>query len=341
MDTLGGGERYILSIASVLQKKHDVSLFWDDTEIIAKTKNKFLLDLSHISLKQNIFTKSTSLFKRLKKTYGLDYFFYISDGSIPVIAAKHVIPIVQFPVDSLSTKDVVSRLKLVNTSVIVCYSEYVKKFLLNTYSLPVKVLYPAVPKIHAPENKENIILSVGRFTKGNNAKNQRMLIHFFKQNKLHFQKWKLILAGSYLPDDESFVKSLKKDAGNFPVEFHTNISYAQLSRLYGKAKIYWHAAGYGKNLEKNPQYAEHFGISVVEAMSAGAVPVVFNGGGLKEIVNNDTNGFVFNTEAELFKSTKELINDSWTFEKMSQAAKNRAEDFSMEVFSENIFAIIK
>ena len=43
--------------------------------------------------------------------------------------------------------------------------------------------------------------------------------------------------------------------------------------------LFWHAAGLGEDPTTNPDRFEHFGISVVEAMSAGAVPMVYEHGG--------------------------------------------------------------
>ena len=56
---------------------------------------------------------------------------------------------------------------------------------------------------------------------------------------------------------------------------------------YKLAKIYWHASGFGEDLETHPEKAEHFGITTVEAMINGLVPIVIDAGGQKEIVVQD------------------------------------------------------
>ncbi len=56
--------------------------------------------------------------------------------------------------------------------------------------------------------------------------------------------------------------------------FHVDAPGAELADLYARASIFWHAAGLGEDAEDDPNRMEHFGISIVEAMSAGAVPVV-------------------------------------------------------------------
>jgi hypothetical protein len=55
----------------------------------------------------------------------------------------------------------------------------------------------------------------------------------------------------------------------------------------------WHATGYGFDAEQYPAKQEHFGMTTVEAMSAGAVPVVLNTGGQREIVTHGDDGFLW------------------------------------------------
>ena len=85
---------------------------------------------------------------------------------------------------------------------------------------------------------------------------------------------------------KSAVESLRKKTAGSKIEILTDSEFETLQTYYSKAKIYWHAAGFGEDLEKHPDRAEHFGMSTVEAMSAGCVPVVFAGGGQLEIVQS-------------------------------------------------------
>ena len=78
---------------------------------------------------------------------------------------------------------------------------------------------------------------------------------------------------------------------------------------------------------------EHFGISTVEAMSAGVVPLVFAGGGQLEIVSDGVNGVLWNTPDELIAKTFELIKDKQKYSEMSKAAIIRASDFDVAQFS--------
>jgi glycosyltransferase involved in cell wall biosynthesis len=85
---------------------------------------------------------------------------------------------------------------------------------------------------------------------------------------------------------------------------------------------------------------EHFGITTVEAMSAGVVPVVIRKGGQIEIVEEDKSGLFWETEGELIEETKKLVDDSKKLEQLSIGAVERAQMFSQERFKKEILALI-
>jgi glycosyltransferase involved in cell wall biosynthesis len=174
-----------------------------------------------------------------------------------------------------------------------------------------------------------------------NAKKQEMMIEAFKKlTKAGLKNWKLALLGGVLPQDEEFVQKLRKQSKGFSIEILTNISILTLQEYYRKAKIYWHATGFGEDLNNHPEYAEHFGIATVEAMSYGTVPVVINAGGQPEIVDEGKNGLLWNTEEELLKKTNELIENKNEWEIFSLAAKEKAKEFTKEKFCMNVRLLI-
>jgi glycosyltransferase involved in cell wall biosynthesis len=60
--------------------------------------------------------------------------------------------------------------------------------------------------------------------------------------------------------------------------------------------------GYGQDLDAHPESAEHFGIAIVEAMSAGIIPLAFNAGGPREILARCPE-LLFNSLDELREKT--------------------------------------
>src|SRR5260370_621248 len=79
--------------------------------------------------------------------------------------------------------------------------------------------------------------------------------------------------------------------------------------LNGQSAIYWHAAGLGNDDAAHPEQTEHFGITTVEAMAAGCVPVVINKAGQRETVEHGVSGFLWDTPDELQRYTARLIED--------------------------------
>lgn len=341
LDTLGGGERYVAQIAKCLLSEHDISLFWDEKNILIGIKDRFGLDLSGVRVEKNIFSERTTFINRVLSSRNYDAIFYISDGSFPLLLSKSVFPILQFPLTPQSQSALKKKIKFNNIKAILCYSGFVKKSLEGMFPSDVKVVYPPVSIFGRKEGKENIILSVGRFTKENNRKNQEVLIDLFSSHRDEFKGWKLILAGGVLEDDEDFVENLKKKIKSDQIDIFPNTSYEKLVGFYQKAKIYWHAAGYGSDLQTSPKLAEHFGITCVEAMGAGCVPIVFSGGGLVEIIQDGVNGFTWENPKELLQKTQKMIESNESFKMMSSAAENRAKDFSVDKFCQEIDTLIR
>lgn len=335
LDTLGGGERYVLSIAKYFEKDNDVTVFWDN-DLTSEINRKFPFNFKKINFQKNIF-KNGSIVDKRNITRNFDLFFFISDGSIPFLFAKKNFLIFQFPPQGKKLS-FVDMIKLRNIDKVICYSNFVKRYLDKIFKLNSFVLYPSVDMISTKLPKENIILNVGRFTKGVNNKKQEFMIDAF--NKLGNKDWKFILAGSYLSGDKDFVEDLKTKIKNSNVEILESPSFTELSKIYSKSKIYWHATGAGEDINRDPGRAEHFGISTVEAMSAGSVPVVINAGGQKEIVRDNVSGYLWSTQESLVDKTKALIENENLLSKFSEGAKLRASIFSPENFYKNIKLLI-
>lgn len=336
--TLGGGEKYILDIANCLAQDNEVIIFWNDPLIKKEWERRFNINSENINIVKNIFSNKNNLFKRFFQTKDYDLIIYVSDGSIPLLFGKKNILIFQFPIPGIDGKNLINKLKLKKIDSIICYSNFVKSFIDKQYGFASKVVSPYVGSpIVTDIRKENIILTVGRFTKGINTKKQEILIDEFK--KLYDEgitNWKFVLIGSHLSGDEDFIEKLKNKIKKCPISLLTNISYNELSNYYQKAKIYWHAAGFGEDLDRHPERAEHFGISTVEAMGAGAVPVVINAGGQKEIVQDGKNGFLWNSLDDFKEKTRLLIKDSELLKNMSKEAKERSKIFEGDRFCNDL-----
>ena len=85
---------------------------------------------------------------------------------------------------------------------------------------------------------------------------------------------------------------------------------------------------------------EHFGITIVEAMAAGCVPIVHDSGGPIEIVTNDV-GFRWRELPVAARQIVKLTENDQLREKLSAAASARAQQFRPEVFESEIARVLR
>ena len=76
-------------------------------------------------------------------------------------------------------------------------------------------------------------------------------------------------------------------------------------------------------------------------MAAGCVPIVINKGGQKEIIDNGENGLLWEKETELIAKTLKLMDSQEDWQKMSDKAQKKSQDFSEKIFFHKIKEIIK
>lgn len=346
LDSLSGGEKYMLTMASCLSKENEVSLFWEiglEERIKDEALRKLNIDLKEVKFTKNIFDSQISLFSRLLLSKKFDLIIYLSDGSIPIVSSKLILHF-QFPVEwvrqSLST-----RIKLKRVEKSICNSFFTKKHIDKKFNINSKILYPPILLKQRKVKKENIILHVGRFgmdIEGTNYKKQDVMIQAFKEMVENgLEEWKLTLIIGVREEDKEKTEILKKMSEGYPIEIIENIQNNILWDYYSKAKIYWHASGYNENLDAHPEKAEHFGISTVEAMGAGAVPVVINAGGQKEIVEDKRSGLLWDSLEELKEKTLILVRNPNFMNKISANARERAKFFAGERFCKEVNDLIE
>jgi len=206
-----------------------------------------------------------------------------------------------------------------------------------------ELLYPPVT-MQDPGDKQPVILNVGRFfpADGGHSKKQLELVRAFRTLcDQGVRGWTLHLVGGCAADGEAYLSQVRELSRGYPVETQVNVSGDELRRLYGAASIYWHASGLGENPERRPDRLEHFGITTVEAMSAGAVPVVIGLAGQLETVRHGVDGFHFRTLAGLIGLTRMLVDDEAQRAQMSRSATQRARDFAMDAFDRRLHRLVE
>lgn len=221
---------------------------------------------------------------------------------------------------------------------LVSNSRFTRHWVERYWGTDTEVLYPPVT-LHRRAAKEPVILNVGRFfaaEQGHSKKQLELVQAFRRLCDEGVSGWTLHLVGGCAPDGQAYLDEVRAAAVGYPVEMHVNAPGAELAQLYGRASVYWHASGLGEDARRHPDRLEHFGISTVEAMSAGAVPVVVGLAGQLETVRHGVDGYHFRTAADLVALTRLLIDDPSALSRMSASAEARARVFSAESFAQNL-----
>jgi glycosyltransferase involved in cell wall biosynthesis len=331
LDTLGGGERYVLSVAKVLADHEWKVYVQGDQELLKKAQGRFNLDLKKLNITSDI-----------KRGDGYDLCFWLSDGSIPALRARKNILHFQRPFFKVDGKSLINRMKFFRINTVVVNSKFTKSWIDKEYPVNSTVIYPPVDidKFKEKKKLKNIIY-IGRFSQLEQAKRHDVLIEAFKKYcAIYGKTWKLILiGGSDVGRDDEYIENLRKSAYGYPVEIIENAPFKSLKQEVERASIFWSAAGFGVDA-KHPQRLEHFGISIVEAMAAGCIPIVFNAGGHPEIINEGENGYLWNTKQELLSKTYKLSYDDSTMKRLAIQSKVDCQQFSYEQFEKNFLSLI-
>jgi glycosyltransferase involved in cell wall biosynthesis len=226
--------------------------------------------------------------------------------------------------------------------VVAANSPYTARWVEELWGRPATVLPPPV-RLRVGGTKRPVILAVGRFfpNVSGHSKKQLELVEAFRLACARgLEGWELHLVGGCNTSERGYVETVRKAAVGLPVRFHVNARGEDLTELFSVASVFWHAAGLGEDLQTHPDRFEHFGISVVEAMSAGAVPVVYEHGGPAAIVRDSRCGELFATIDQLAAKTVALVRDDARREQLASAARTRAADYAYDRFAERLDALV-
>lgn len=366
--SLGGTEVYTAMLAEVLAASHQVEIIHHQSTLQIEQLAKFAgtnLDgvrlvyqpgaIAPMSTRNPMrrYRQARSWRKELSSSY--DLFIYIGFFVPPFCHARHGALIILFPwleTDDANEKN--SRLRqrleysyrswewqkrLDSFDLKITISQFSQLWAKRNWNIETQTLYPPTQTTFRDVEKENFVLSVGRFAVGGGViKRQLETTHRFAQMRSALPSgWKYFCVGglSDSDDEKTYFANVQTLGKLNNVEVLANLEWARLQELFERAKIFWHAAGYGVDENVRPHQLEHFGIVTVQAMSAGCVPVVMNRGGNSEIVQHGVNGFLWNTLDELQDYTLLLAHNDELRAQMSRAAKERSRIYGHEEFAKH------
>jgi glycosyltransferase involved in cell wall biosynthesis len=228
---------------------------------------------------------------------------------------------------------------------ILANSEFTRSWIERLWGVDAAVLFPPIRLDPLPPAAERarVIASVGRFFAPGFGHSKRQLEMVKAFGALHrsgaLPGWRMRVLGGCEKTQEPYLTQVRSAAVGLPVEIVPNASRADVEALLSSAAIFWSATGLGQHEERRPWTLEHFGITTVEAMSGGCVPVVIDKAGHKEIVRDGVDGFRWADLAGLRSATLALAGDPDLLRRMSAAARLRAAEFSEEAFDARFRAI--
>ena len=206
-------------------------------------------------------------------------------------------------------------------------SKFIAKAVNAELGITPHVLYPSVSDFilnrdqsYFNDQRENVVLTIARISYGKNLEIIPRIA------KLTSKNVSFVIAG--LLDSEQALNSLnrlKKELNvSDRVKIMVNVKRSVLRKMLLNSKVYLHSA-----------VDEPFGISIVEAMSSGCIPIVHNSGGPKEFVHKN---FRFDHLEEAAKKVEQAIS-YWSPTQARNFTKN-AERFSENNFSKRFIDIL-
>jgi len=217
-------------------------------------------------------------------------------------------------------------------------SQYTRSWIRQLWGVDADVLFPPIrTRDIRPGPKTRRILTIGRFIAPGSGHSKKQLeqVEAFGQmvRRGGLDGWELHLVGGCEPAHRPYLTKVERAATGLPVRIHANAPRALVEELLATSSIFWVATGLDEDEEAAPWLFEHFGITTVEAMAAGCVPVVIDKAGQREIVRHGTDGYRWTTLAELEALTRMVAGDEALRARLAAGAVERAATFSEEAFA--------
>jgi len=185
-----------------------------------------------------------------------------------------------------------------------------------------EVLYPPVKMCDRKLDveREDLVVGLGRISEDKNWEDFVEIARKLREKR----NTRFVIMGALY--EESYLEKLRRQARGC-VEFMTDVSEDQKWSILAKSRVVLHT-----------KHAEHFGISVVEAMSCGAVPVVYSDGGVwSDILEKGRYGYGYQNTDEAVEAINQALDNHREMEKEVQM---KAQQYADEKFRERILKLL-
>ena len=225
---------------------------------------------------------------------------------------------------------------LKNKPVVLTNSVYSQRAMEDYLDVKANVVYPPVDTQKYSHGcfgsrRRNIVLTISRFVEN------KALSELLSVAKDAPQASFVVLGAATAKSDYETAERLRSEAEKMGisdrVSLIVNAGENEKIKLFSQAKIYLHTMRY-----------EHFGISIVEAMAGGLVPVVHRSGGPWLDILKETEGEVgysYSNNQEAATIISQLLKNESELERLSKRAIERAKAFDSSQFGSSMIRIVE
>jgi glycosyltransferase involved in cell wall biosynthesis len=339
----GGTEKTLHTILDVLENsKHTITLYTFSKPIIKLNKIKIKTTLP-ISIPFFGLYQRAMESRLISKAKNEDLLIQASGGlNIPVNPNQKIIvychsdftdelenPVTKYKgIWSLYYKSYYNMIKKFTENIgdhrihLISNSKYVHDSIKSKFGKDSEIVYPPVDlNEFSPKNKEDKVVTVGRFSE---EKNLEFGINIMKEIDC---KYDIIgntkTKSNILYYDKLDFKIKKENTKN--ITLLKNISRNELISTVNKAKVYFHCS------------SETFGISVVESIAAGCIPIVPDNSAHRETVPFEE--LRYKDDEDAVKKINDAMHGK--FDELRPKLFNHIQKFSSEIFQKNMIQLIE
>jgi glycosyltransferase involved in cell wall biosynthesis len=240
--------------------------------------------------------------------------------------------------------------QMMNNTFILTNSKFSKQAIEKIYGnnkIEPTIIYPPVDinkfKILNTGNKKNInnillekdpasILVISRLSPDKKIENAIEIGKKLKE-KENIDYYNMTIVGSILPDGQNYLENLNSLIDMYDlknnIKIKPNVTFDNLQKLVQRSNVYIH-----------PTPDEPFGISIVEAMSAGVIPITPNRGGDAEFVPSKYQYQSIEHATEIITNILKNNNKNDLNEER-ESISNSTNNFDKQKYNENLENVIK
>ncbi len=353
----GGLNVYVQQISKHLSNKHNVTVVTAEKAENFKNENLEFYSLNLFEPDLPMDDKELHLIefqKKLEETFELNNFdvihshYWLSGLVAKDISSKFNIPYI-FTSHSLGVfldgynneRTDCEKIVMTSSNFVTASTNYENILLSESYTIDkkkIKLIKPGVDEsLFSPDpnlSKENIFLSIGRIQK---QKRQLEAIEFlssFREIENDFKCY--FIGGPSGPSGDDYFLELKAIVKKLDLESHVeflgNLSQSKIRELLNRSKLLIHTSQH-----------ETFGLVAIEAHSVGVPVISINQGSLKEIIDNNINGYIaesFN-DPQLNEFILKILNDDKFADYISKSSINSAKKYDWKNTTKELINLYK